>query len=481
MKYLSVALMFFQAVVATAAWAQGVTSFNTRTGAVTLQTSDVTTALSNQSLNLGTGSLTANGGLFTTGAGSIGGTLGVSGVASLSGGLSATFTQTVTASTIGWLTGTQTFSGTITGAFAPLNFLYITDHVAVPNGSGQGFYVQHHIGTSTVTGGRNAIQADLDVDSTTGNTFGQYGAFQGNCQSNVPDSAICYGANFTAQLAMGATGWQGIVGQENDVGIQSGASAAFVTGIQVVPFANWTVAGSSGLDTAYAIGYQSGAIGFDYGFRITGLGGVLPIKTTGAIFSVTSGGTVASGFALNGITITGDAWRSPGLRVVGGAANLANYVVLAGNASGSGPTSPLIASQGSTTNIDLTLESQGNGNFMFYSNGGSNQIFQVSGGSTSDGYVALVAGISGTGPDQLLLQGTGNNLLLGGVSLQDGTLATSAAAGFPMIPFTSGAPTGTPVNSSHGAALEANTSSKNVNVYFPGVGWYHIALTAGAN
>jgi hypothetical protein len=73
-----------------------------------------------------------------------------------------------------------------------------------------------------------------------------------------------------------------------------------------------------------------------------------------------------------------------------------------------------------------------------------------------------------------------NNLGLGGSPGGFPVLATNATAGFVALPSMSGSPSGTPVNNGDGACFVVNSSSKNLNIYIAGVGWYHAALTAGA-
>lgn len=407
------------------------------------------------------------------------------GVAALAGGLDATFSQPAAASgTIGWLKGVQTFGGTISGAFGPMNILQITEDLDVSGGVAEGFWVQHDVGGSAAKGGRVAIQADLAVYAATGNTTGDYVALQGNAFIPAAISepgGIIYGGNLTAQLFAGASVGTGqVVGLEVNTGIQAGSTALVQTGIQVVQFGNSAVAGTFGADSAYAIGYQPGSTGFDVGFRIAGSGGALPIKTTGTIFHVATAGTVSGGFILDGITFNSYAWKSPGVRFGGGAADTPNYLLLGGGAAGTGATAPTIYTQGSDTDVDMNLKAQGAAQFQFYSHGGSNQTFQIGGGAGTNGWIVAIPGIAASAPNQLYLNGTGNNLLLGGGSVGDGGLATNATSGFPLLPFTSNTPSGVPVNNAHGAAIVVNGNQKYLNIYVPSVGWYHVALTAGA-
>ena len=383
--------------------------------------------------------------------------------------------------TLGGLVGTQTLSGTITGHFAPINILQSYETLNVPGGIASGLLVQS-TANAGVTGGRNAIYAQQYVVGTTGNTNGQYVAVQGEASLDATDTGgVIYGGNFTAAVRGSGTnvGAGGAVGAEFNVGLQAGVTAAVQTGLQIVQFGDSVSAGTAGIDSAFAIGQQPGAIGWDYAFRISGYANQIPIKPTGGVFAILTPGTIGSGFTMNGTTITGDAWRSPGIRILGGAANLANIITLSGGSAGSGGNSPAIYSQGSATDVDLRLILQGAGSLAVYGNGGT-PVFQIAGSTTSNGYVSFIPGIGVSRPNQLLVNGTANNLLLGGTTAGTGGLLPAATSGFPMIPFTSAVLSGTPVNQAVGAALAVNTSSGNLNVYLPNIGWYHIQLVAGA-
>lgn len=71
---------------------------------------------------------------------------------------------------------------------------------------------------------------------------------------------------------------------------------------------------------------------------------------------------------------------------------------------------------------------------------------------------------------------TGFDMIFGGAS----AIGTAAVSGFALLPFVNGTPSGTPTNEALGAATVLNESSKALNVYVPGTGWYHVALTSGA-
>lgn len=398
------------------------------------------------------------------------------------GKIDLTRTQTgLVNSTLGGLVGTQTLSGTITGSFAPMNILQHYETLQVAGGTAEGLFVQ--VTTQTgARGGRTALYSQQYINGITSNNGGQYVASGGETYVDASDvGGIGYGANFTAQIRNASNvGAGGAVGMELNVGLQSGVTAAYQTGLQVVQFGNSVAAGTGGYDSAYAIGQQPGAVGWDYAFRISGYALQIPIKTTGTIFGITSPGTIANGFTMNGVTITGNAWYSPGVRILGGAANLANLLTLSGGSTGTGTTAPTIYTQGSATDVDLRMNIQGAGNLVVLSNGGNNALFQFSGSTVSNGFLTFLPGIAASRPNQFLINGSANNLLLGGTTAGTGGLATAATSGFPMLPFVNAAPTGTPVNQAVGNAVVVNNNSNNLNIYIPGNGWYHVQLVAGA-
>lgn len=158
-------------------------------------------------------------------------------------------------------------------------------------------------------------------------------------------------------------------------------------------------------------------------------------------------------------------------------AGTANAIRMLGNTTGN----PVrILSQGVDTNIGINVVAQGAASVIFSAQSGNNPTFQIySGNTSSNSFIATVPGIAASQMMQLFTNGAANNLLLGG-PLNGGTLSTTATSQFPAMPYTPGIPTGTPVNSTSGAVFETNSTSKTLNIYVPGVGWYHAALTAGA-
>lgn len=297
----------------------GITAANSRAASIVLSPPGYGSNTNGASISLTAGS--------PTGSGSVG-TVSFFSPLFATSSIGFNYSQTsATASTLGWLIGSQTFAGTVASTtFAPMNLIQIYDDLAVTQSgaTGEGLYVQLNTGGAAVTGARNSVQADMAITAATGNTSGQYSAVQGNAflASSVTDTgSIVYGANFTSQLFPSASVGSGgqVVGQENDVGVQTGATApSIVTGMQVVPFGNWAVAGASGRDAAYMVGMQNGTVGFDIGYGIAGTGSSnFPIKSTGTLFKTIQNGTVGSGVDISSLTISNYAFKSTGFSVDG--------------------------------------------------------------------------------------------------------------------------------------------------------------------
>lgn len=450
----------------------------------------------------------------------------------MTGPLNMVFSQpAATHATLGWLTGNQTFGGTFSSAFAPMNILQIGDSMGIIGGSGQGFFIQLNSGGATLQGGRTAIQGDMVITSATGNAGqGQYVGVQGNAflPAGVSEpGGIIYGGNFTSQLFTGAsTGSSGngyIVGVEIDVGAQAGTVTRAVVGLSIVPFGNWAVPGTAGNDTALGFGDQGQTGGgWDTLINLVGLSGHSPIKSTGRLFWAQTPMTIAKGFDLLNMTFTGSAWLSAEFNVFGApinsasistthgilmgagviagvdipittsngsnialiptasgvvkvasslliqSAGQANLLALVGATAGNGVN---IFAQGTDTNISMNLNMQGTGGVNVRSNAGNTLIASFPGSTTADGYPSFIPGIAASLPLQMFANGAPNNILIGGSSAGGGGVATTATAGFLMIPFASGLPTGTPLNSASGAALVNDTVDHKLCWHEPGGTW----------
>lgn len=237
------------------------------------------------------------------------------------------------------LSGSQTYelvggNATLNGtSSADQNFYHFSAQSGINSTAPNGIYaLTTHLGiVSGAAGGNTGILSDVVVPAgQTGltNLTPCSGQFQTTISSNAGGvsgntSGNAYGGYFQIGMNTGATFWRNAVGMEIDVGVQTGASVNVKTGLQVVTLPADAVSGFLGYDTAYVIGQgASAAVGWDYGFRINGVGGGFPIKPTGSIFGVPTtafinGGTVANGFDLTNLTITNNAWKSTGATIDG--------------------------------------------------------------------------------------------------------------------------------------------------------------------
>jgi hypothetical protein len=188
------------------------------------------------------------------------------------------------------------------------------------------------------TGKRAALDATLNITGTNGSVPDdnsrqwQAGIFttsihanQGGVGFSGNSAGFVYGGADQMWAFSGATYLSGVVGRETDVGIQTGASAAQRTGMQVVAFYNQQ---GNYDDSGYKISATSGAPGFQVGWEVQG-GTSYAIGSTGTILGYLppKPGTLAgiSATYMNpasalGIDLSGTEQTTAALRTTGGAA-----------------------------------------------------------------------------------------------------------------------------------------------------------------
>lgn len=159
-----------------------------------------------------------------------------------------------------------------------------------------------------------------------------------------------FGANFTARLDAGGTGWNGVIGQEINTGLAVGSDAAQHVTLQLVPFSTHGVQGTV-TDTALRIGAQQGAtVGYRNGITVGDPWSQFPVDTNGYLFSSELGhdsntAQVAGGIDLNqidfggtGATGNGFALRAAGISLrtgnTDGGSVRVGYGTLAGTSTG---------------------------------------------------------------------------------------------------------------------------------------------------
>jgi hypothetical protein len=401
-----------------------------------------------------------------------------------SGGPSGTGSA-ITDGGVTWKYVSADFSGDRVGIQAELNILSPNDP-ATPNDSSRQW--QAMLGTTTIH------------------------ANQGGTGFNGNSAGFLYGGADQMWAYSGATYLSGVVGRETDVGIQTGASAVQRTGMQVVSFYN--VRGNYE-DDGYRLASVGGP-GFSIGYEISG-GSAYAISSTGTLFGYLppEPGTLAGAgvsqvnpISALGVDLSGTEQTVAAIRTTGG--------TLITGAGVESIQSLKVSTSGTTVSVDAvgyelasaTISNAGTGynaNDHLYEpvTGSIVQPVSVNGsGVISSLFVVTPGHYTGTAPTNpvTLLGGTGTGATAalswtqattlalspsGGVTSVGGdflansasALATGATQGFLHLPHTTGAPTGTPANTTPGC--EWNTSSHTLNCY-DGSAWYHFTGTSGA-
>jgi len=149
-------------------------------------------------------------------------------------GVNATATTFSASNQALWLVGTLT--GTGSGPYALISATDTSTNNA-PAGFTDALWVAHNIGTSAGEGSRAALRTILTIANplpcTTSTTCFHIASFpQAYVTANLGGSGgtpkgTVYGAGAIAQAGAGATFLQGIIGQETNVSVQTGASVAY--------------------------------------------------------------------------------------------------------------------------------------------------------------------------------------------------------------------------------------------------------------
>jgi hypothetical protein len=233
----------------------------------------------------------------------------------------------------------QNASGSLGAGVWYSNLFNVADNVAVGvSGDGSAAYThQTNLTLNTgFRGSRFATGASMTISGTSGNlntdTASYYVASQGQATANVNDNGVpgtphgnLFGSFFQANLLPGATNWYQVSGEEVDVGIAAGSSAAYLSGHAVVLLYNHAVA-TPNASHAYAVGRQQGAtVGWDIGIAFGGPQGWFPIAPTGSIITAKPtilGGTppamaCAFGIDLSLVTFSTAFLKSQGFQVDG--------------------------------------------------------------------------------------------------------------------------------------------------------------------
>ncbi len=162
----------------------------------------------------------------------------------------------------------------------------------------------HTFGGSNAQGSRSALYVkltytgsphigDFDTDSVVITAFANSSSPQG------AQARSLYAANPACRLDSGATGYAACLGAEVEVGINTGASANYLIGWNVV---NIGTAQASIRSVAYSVSGANGTPGFQYGLLFTNRNGSSPFTATASLFSADYSQTVGYGIEWSQLT-----------------------------------------------------------------------------------------------------------------------------------------------------------------------------------
>ncbi len=245
------------------------------------------------------------------------------------------------------------YSGSTDGAaWVNLNGMTINSDTLNPGANQQaiGFNIAHNVGGTGVGGNRSALRVQI----TSIGAFPSHSLFQGVLSSvtmqhssggtDVWENAagVVFGGGTYGQLFSGATNWRGVVGHEIDYGIYAGATAAGITGFQIIRWAGhaYSPPNPEG-DNVLVLGSQGATNGAKTAIQIGSYNGYTGIDPTGKIMDVVMSVLgdhtfpMGHGLDLKLPTFAATAFRSKGFSVLGDGSVQVGTAYLSSDASGS--------------------------------------------------------------------------------------------------------------------------------------------------
>lgn len=296
-----------------------------------------------------------------------------------SGGVDVTGNQNVTAQ-LGVYDAAFSYSGTITGARSggdwQLSLLETTSDTLDAGGGGfLGQYIHLNSGGGNTSGNRVGQYINTNFSGSTLDKArsypGQYGGQWVYAHASGNAGGTSLGASFghlwgglaSATLQSGATFWSYCVGMEVDVGVSSGASAAFAQGLKIV-IQNHAQAASPTNDSL--LGMAKTTLSdqpFANGIMIGMVDGYWPIASNGTMIGTQASvlatpppQTAANGVDFSAVTFSGSAFKSTGFSVDGSGNVLPHLLNAANDAAAASAGVPLGAlyRNGNAVQIRLT-------------------------------------------------------------------------------------------------------------------------------
>lgn len=229
-----------------------------------------------------------------------------------------------------------------------------------------GLNVQQNLGGTGITGSRTGLRWEMDM---AGNApahanyqsalfFVNMNKTSGGTDLWLNANGNIFGAGIYSRQQSGATNWRQQVGLEIDYGIDAGASAQLLTGLQIV---RWSTHAVSPLawenDTALRIGNQNDALPAKVGIQFGGPNAEWGIdQTSGRIMAASVTATIGTvpmaslhGIDISAATQVATEYKGRGFSVIGTGSTVPVGSVQVGNGYLSGDTtSTRLDSQGST-------------------------------------------------------------------------------------------------------------------------------------
>lgn len=218
----------------------------------------------------------------------------------------------------------QTLTGSTGGNYQVNRFRITSDNAATAGGILANVLISDTFGGSTVDGGRQGLQINNIMSSTTNaaNAFRVYTAATMVMDVRANDSGTGTGANAkghaialntSALTAAGATFWDSVQSIQADVYTPASSSMAYRAGVTVADEGS-AVQGST-WDTAFGASALAATVGFKTGLLFGDMRGFHPIATTGTLIGTTGSATVARGIDFSSYTFTGNQYQGPGVTI----------------------------------------------------------------------------------------------------------------------------------------------------------------------
>lgn len=363
----------------------------------------------------------------------------------------------------GGLSVQQTFTGTpnlslpLIGNF----FKVLSDNVDAGSGA---FHVNSfdlYHGGSSAKGGRAALIGNYFLTSATSatNANRNYTATAGAAFAQSDDGGSgttlgtakgqLFGGGFTGVLETGAVNFLNVTAAEFGTTIETGASAHYRSGIQVVDLDS-QVAGAE-FDGAVSIGATGAPVGWTAGILFSDVHGARPINESGYLVRTIGAHTVAYGLDISSYTITNAAFKSPGFEV-----------------GGAGSLKMLQANAGAFAAGEWSRDAQW-GTFYKAPTTGASADFGIFDATSYNGILAHATAVS-------LTYGTASRLIglsvdtAGNIVSGSGASLTTATDGFLYVPSCPGTPTGVPTVKTGRIPIVVD-SSNNKLYFYSGGAW----------